>query len=132
MTGGDPFDLENLRLRAELREQLITPKKIRKRREQFVVVPWTWIERLKGADGQTYRVAMYLLHLHWKGNGCPIKLANGMLTMDGVPRETKRRALQDLERRGLIAVERYPRKSPVVKLCGIKWRCPVDGTDAVP
>ena len=47
----------------------------------------------------------------------PIKLANGMLKMDGVPPTSKRRALEVLERRGLITVERQPRKSPTVRLC---------------
>jgi hypothetical protein len=39
-----------------------------------------------------------------------------MLAMDGVPSESKRRALRDLERRGLITVERWLKKSPVVRL----------------
>ena len=43
--------------------------KIRKRREHFVMLPMTWYERMRGADGQTYRVVWYLLYLHWKGNG---------------------------------------------------------------
>jgi DNA polymerase-1 len=32
------------------------------------------------------------------------------------PPTTKRRALRDLERRGMITVERWPKKSPVVRL----------------
>jgi hypothetical protein len=55
--------------------------------------------------------------LHWKDNGAPIKLANGMLEMDGINRKAKSRALSDLERRGLITVvERRPKKSPIVEL----------------
>jgi hypothetical protein len=77
----------------------------------------TWYERLRGAHGQTYRVAWHLLYLHWKGGGRPIKLATGMLVIDGVPATSKRRALHDLERRGLIQVEPGgPRKSPIVRL----------------
>jgi len=94
----------------------VTPAKIKRRREHFAMLPMTWYERLKGADGQTYRVAWFLLYLHWKNNGGPIKLANGMLAMDGVPPQSKRRALRDLERRGLITVEWRPRKSPIVRL----------------
>jgi CRP-like cAMP-binding protein len=121
---GDPFDLASLRLPTDetVRERRLAPSKIQKRQRHFVMVPWTWIELLKGTNGQTYRVAMYLLYLHWKGNGAPIKLASGMLTMNGVPRETKRRALQDLERRGLVTVERRPRKSPLVRL--LKYSVP--------
>jgi len=94
----------------------VMPAKIKRRREHFAMLPMTWYERLKGADGQTYRVAWFLLYLHWKNNGGPIKLANGMLVMDGVPPQSKRRALRDLERRGLITVEWRPRKSPIVRL----------------
>jgi hypothetical protein len=115
---GPTLDSESLQPAAAegVVERRLVPRKIQKRLDHFVKVPWTWIERLKGADGQTYRVALCLLYLHWKGNGAPIKLASGMLTMDGVPRETKRRALQDLERRGLVTVERRPRTSPLVRL----------------
>jgi hypothetical protein len=113
--------IEQFRLTPEMQEKLVAakalvPAKIRKRREHFVMLPMTWYERLKGAHGQTYRVAWYLLYLHWKSKGSPIKLANGMLAMDGVPATSKRRALGDLERRGLITVERQFRKSPVVRL----------------
>ena len=92
------------------------PRKIQRRRSQFVKVPWAWIERLKGASGQTYRVALCLLHQHWRARGEPIKLANGMLRIDGVSRYSKWRALSDLEHRGLVTVERRPRRSPIIRL----------------
>jgi hypothetical protein len=103
----------------EVLERRLVPRKMQRRQEHFVRVPWTWIDRLKGADGQTYRVALYLLYMDWKGDGSPVKLTSGALAVDGVPRETKRRALADLERRGLVTVERLPRKSPIVRLCKI-------------
>ena len=56
-----------------------------------------------------------MLYLDFVKKGEPIKLTNGMLKIDGVPPTTKRRALRDLERRGLIAVEWRPRKSPMVR-----------------
>jgi hypothetical protein len=114
----DPFDPKRLQLPTELIQErrAAEPTKLKRRRKQFVLLPMSWYERLKGADGQTYRVAWFLLHLHWKNNGGPIKLANGMLKMDGVPPRTKCRALRDLERRGLIAVEWWPKKSPIVRL----------------
>jgi hypothetical protein len=106
---------ENWALPAEgVAERQIAPRKIQKRRKQFIMMPWLWLEKLQGAHGQTYRVALILLYLHWKGRGAPIKLANGMLQIDGVPRTTKKRALVDLERRGLIAVDRRPRRTPIV------------------
>src|SRR5258706_16296729 len=108
-----PFHPKNIGLTFEL--WAVVPTKIKKRRQHFIRVPWGWYERLKDADGQTYRVALYLLYLHWKGNGEAIKLPNGMLAIDGVPPTSKRRALSDLERRGLITVERRPKKTPIVR-----------------
>jgi hypothetical protein len=101
---------------AALGRRISTSRKIQKRREHFVRMPWAWLERLDGASGQTYRVALCLLYLHWKGGGEPIKLANGMLRIDGVSRRTKWRALNDLERRGLITTERRPRQSPIIRV----------------
>jgi hypothetical protein len=106
----NPFaDLEALRW-------VVVPEKIRRRCQQFVKVPWAWVERLEGAAGQTYRVALCLLHLNWKAGGKPVKFPNGMLGIDGVSRRSKWRALNDLERRGLITVERRPGRSPIVRL----------------
>lgn len=109
-----PRHPKNLAMDPEL--WVVVPAKIKKRREHFAMLPMTWYERMKGADGQTYRVAWFLLYLHWKNNGEPIKLANGMLARDGVPPESKRRALRDLEHRGLITVERRLKRSPVVRV----------------
>ena len=118
----DPFDPENVRI--DPAEIPSTPAKIQKRREHFVRMPYGWIERLmepRGkprirASGRTYHVALHLLYLDWKGNGEPIKLANGMLEYDGVSRQSKWRALADLELRGLIKIERRPSRSPIITL----------------
>jgi hypothetical protein len=115
----EEFDIENLRLPDNivvLERRATEPRKLEKRRKHFVQVPWTWVEALSGASGQTWHLAIQLLYLHWKGNGEPITLANGMLEMDGIGRKGKSHALDELERRGLITVERRPRKSPIVKL----------------
>jgi hypothetical protein len=93
------------------------PAKIRKRREQFVMLPMWWYENLAApvpACRCTCLVAWHLLHLNWKSRGQPFKLANGMLEYDGVGRHSKWRALEELDRRGLITVERRQRKSPTI------------------
>jgi hypothetical protein len=100
----------------EIEMRRVVAVKIKKRRQHFIKLPMSWYDRMKGADGQTYRVVWYLLYLHWKSGGEAIKLSNGMLAIDGVPPTSKRRALRDLERRGLIIVERQSRKSPIVRL----------------
>ncbi len=94
----------------------VMPAKIRRRRRQFIMVPWAWMERLVGASGQTYRVALWLVYQHWKSGGGEIKVANGMLEIDGISRQSKWRSLTDLERRGLIAVKRRRGKSPLIEL----------------
>jgi hypothetical protein len=112
----DPFDLANLRLPPD-RVQTVTraPRKIAKRREHFVRLPFSWIERLTGASGQTWHLAVQLLYLRWrKGAKKPIKLANRMLQIDGISRATKWRALAELEHRGLITIERQSGKSPLI------------------
>jgi hypothetical protein len=116
---GDVFDnLETLRLPdGVVVKAKVEPRKVRKRRQKFVMVPWTWIEKLAGATGHTHQVALYLLYLHWKQNGGgPLKLPNGMLKYDGISRQSKWRALADLERRGLATIERRPGKSPLIRL----------------
>ena len=113
----DPFDLAKLRLPPEqVQATTKTPRRIEKRRQQFTMLPGSWYDKLSGATGTTCRVAWYLLHLHWKGKGAPIKLANGMLKCDGVTRWAKARALADLEKRGLIVVDRRAKRSPIVRL----------------
>ena len=92
------------------------PRPVRPCSDDLAWQPWRWVEKLKGAAGQTWYLAHHLLYLHWKGGGEPIRLANGMLEFDGISRQSKWCALGDLERRGLIMVERRPKRSPIVRL----------------
>jgi hypothetical protein len=113
----DPFDLKKLRMKPEpIAGRQITPRKIAKRREHFIMVPFGWLERLNGARGGTILLALHLLYLNWKQKGRPFKLANGMLKIDGIGRTVKWRGLADLERRGLVSIERRKRKSPVITI----------------
>jgi hypothetical protein len=122
--------LDDLRLTPEVIEarraveaqtgvRLNSSAKIEKRRQQFVKVPWTWVERLEGASGNTVLVALHLLHLAWKNKGESFKLPNGMLKQDGIGRHSKWRAIADLQRRGLVVAERRARKSPLIRLVQI-------------
>jgi hypothetical protein len=112
----DPFDLGKLVLPPEMvcEHSISVPRKIRY--GHFVKVPCWWIERLAKSTRYrvTFLVALHLLYRHWKLRGQPIKLANGALKMEGVSRGTKWRALGELERAGLITIERRLRKSPVI------------------
>ena len=113
----DDFDIDKLRLPAiVVSHRAVEPRKLAKRRTHFVQLPWVWVEALSGTNGQTWQLAIHLLYLNWKGRGSPIKLANGMLGIDGINRWSKWRALSELERRGLVVVERRRRRSPIVRL----------------
>ena len=111
----DPYaDLKQHRLTPETLTKLaVVPRKIQKRRKQFVMVPWGWMERLATVRYvATYRVALHVLYRHWKGSGEPFSLSNGMVAMEGVGRRAKWRALRELEQLRLITIERRKRKSP--------------------
>jgi hypothetical protein len=113
----DPYaDLKQHRLTPETLAKLaVVPRKIQRRRQQFVMVPWGWIERLaKTASANTYRVAFHLLYEHWRGSGQPFLLPNGRLAMEGVTRFAKWRALAELEELGLVSVEKRPSRSPKI------------------
>jgi hypothetical protein len=111
------------RLRIDVPEQrAVMPKKLKEWGERYALFPMAWAERLKGAPGQTWMVAVHVVYQDFwentrkgKPSGQPFKLANGMLKIYSVPRQSKHRALHDLERRGLIAVEWQPKRSPVVR-----------------
>ena len=64
------------------------------------------------ANGCTYRVALYLLDR--ASFSQRVVLSSATMQRHGVSRNGKRRALQQLRRKGLIAVEERPSKSPVV------------------
>ena len=115
MTEDDPqTDLRQHRITPETIKAIrIVPEKIRKRRQHFIKVPWTWVERLaKARHIATYRVALHVLYRHWKGGGLPFTLSNVAVVDDGVSRQRKWEALQELEQLGLVAVERRERRSP--------------------
>jgi len=64
------------------------------------------------ANACTYRVALYLLDRATFSRR--VVLSTTTMQNHGVSRTGKRRALQQLQQKGLIAVEEHPNKSPVV------------------
>jgi hypothetical protein len=119
MSDDDPYaDLKQHRLTPEMLAQLVVvPRKIQKRRQQFVMVPWAWVEKLAAARYvATYRVALHVLYRHWKGRGEPFTLSNGIMAIEGVSRWQKWRGLRELERLGLIIIERRRRRTPRITI----------------
>jgi hypothetical protein len=113
----DPFDIAKLRINPATLVTALVPARIRKRRGTFAQVPMWWYEKLaKPAPISRYTclVAIYLLHLNWKNDGKPFKLASGMLAYDGISPDAKLRALKDLEQRGLITIEWRGKRSPII------------------
>jgi hypothetical protein len=91
-------------------------KKQKKQEEDFTIITLSMLKLLNVTSVQTLRLAILILYLHWKDNGDAIKLSNTMPKEFNISRESKRRALIELERRGFITVERQSRKTPTVKL----------------
>jgi hypothetical protein len=105
----------HIRRRREL--EAAAPLKRKRKIEPFVKVPLWWIaQATKATNTGKALVCVELLYAAWKAKRLTFPLPNGRLAKLGVTRETKRRALRDLERAGLIVVERPARKTPVVTL----------------
>jgi hypothetical protein len=89
----------------------------RKKVEPFVKVPLWWIvQATKATNTGKALVCVELLYAAWRAKRRTFPLPNGRLAKLGVSRYAKQRALRDLERAGLITVERPLRKTPIVTL----------------
>jgi hypothetical protein len=91
------------------------PRTRQPRGKEFTMLPKTWSRCLAHTKHiATYKVAVHLLHQHWKEKGAWLTLAN--TTVEGVTRDGKRAALDEMEDMGLIEVERRSNKSPRVRV----------------
>jgi hypothetical protein len=97
-------------------ERPIPSRKRGKRPENFSPVLITLAKRLRKTGGQTVLLAVVLSYLNWKTRGAPIKLTNKLLDDYGIDRYAKRRALLELECRGLVRVKRRAYRAPIVSL----------------
>ena len=119
MIEDDPHaDVKAARLTPEILVQLATSPcrpRVSKKPRHFVKVPVLWVERLAGARRiTTYRVALHLLYRSWKTGSRTVGLSNAPLAAEGISRRAKWRALWELERLGLVLVERRQRRVPRV------------------
>jgi hypothetical protein len=93
------------------------PVKRKRKVEPFVKVPLWWIaQATKATNTGKALVCIELLYAAWKAKRLTFPLPNGRLAKLGVSRYAKQRALRDLERAGLITVERPLRRTPIVTL----------------
>jgi hypothetical protein len=79
-------------------------------------VPWPWIEVAAKLPGKALAVGIALWRLAGAVKSKTIRLSNAEVSELGCDRNAKSRALRDLERAGLITVERQPGCSPRVTL----------------
>ena len=109
----DDIGIENLRVHPRQQSNLEQqPDKLGWQRI-FTRLPREWELRLLTARRiSTYRLAIELLYLHWKGNGKPITVSGKVAEAVKICPRSKWEALAELERLGLIEVDRRPRKSP--------------------
>jgi hypothetical protein len=87
------------------------------RKDVFVKVPLWWIEQATRATRSPQAlVCIWLLHLAWQAKSMTFPLPNDRLAKRGADRQVKRRALANLEKAGLITVDRRSGKTPKVTL----------------
>jgi hypothetical protein len=106
---------DNLRIMQTPTIAKIIAEKRQRKKNHFVRVPLGWKRRLDRARHTcTFKVAHELLYRHWKTGGQFVLLPTAGLV--GVTRGNKWRGLLELERLGLITIERRQRKSPKIAL----------------
>ena len=122
MDDQDDISIEKLRVDPRQRSNLGQPGKLGWQR-RFTRLPREWELRLLMAKRiSTYRLAIELLYLYWKGNGKPIIVSSKVAGAVKICARSKWQALAELERLGLIEVGRRPRRSPRAILLHIQTR----------
>jgi hypothetical protein len=121
MEDQDDFSTERLRVGPELMREVLEQQVLKSKRKGWqricTVVPRAWELRLLEAKRIcTYRLAIELLYLHWYGRGKPIAVSSKVAKAARLSDRSKWNALAELERLGLIEVNRRPRRSPRVLL----------------
>jgi hypothetical protein len=106
-------------------------------KETFVRIPYERVLQLYGRVGAAALFVLFEIdHLIFKARGQnPVRLTNKNLRTIGMPRNTKARALRQLQDAGVIRIERRGKEAVLVTL---SWypvsseRRSVDGTAGVP
>jgi hypothetical protein len=122
----DPFDVEQFRWRGVKPESEpgTAPKKkdskaaAKRHQTDFYKVPMSWHNALESANasGKTWAIAGRILHADFKAYGEWFKFANGKLE-DRISHDTKTRAIELVERLGLIEVKRKGSgRSPMIRI----------------
>jgi hypothetical protein len=111
-----PFDDLDA-LRAETEMPSVATRRLRST-ETFARIPHGHAYKLAfaGLTGSAWMVLIVLDHLILKGRGKnPVRLTHRALKAAGLSRFAVKRALRQLERAGVIAVEQRPGQAPLVR-----------------
>jgi DNA-binding MarR family transcriptional regulator len=86
--------------------------------EKFIKgpIPWGWIAQAANLSGGALKVSLAIWQLAGMKKSRKVKLSNRILGELGVSRNTKYRALSDLESAGLISVSHKPGNSPGITI----------------
>jgi hypothetical protein len=89
------------------------PKPKRAWKRHYTKVPDEWVRRLRKArhPSSTWSLAHELLYLHWKDGDGPIVVAGKVIGAAEISRRSAYDALAELQRLGLVQVEREPGKA---------------------
>ena len=117
----DDIGIEKLRVDPAQMQRIVEQQERKSKRKGwqrvYTVLPREWeLRLLRTKRISTYRLAIELLYLHWYGNGKPVTVSNKVAQVVKISARSKWEALAELERLGLIEVDRRPRKSPRVVL----------------
>jgi uncharacterized protein YijF (DUF1287 family) len=78
--------------------------------------PRAWTLKMKDSNVGAFKLALLLLHLHWKARGKPFVVSNAAAAERGIGHWRKISAIAELEKLGLIRVKRRPKKSSLITL----------------
>jgi hypothetical protein len=83
-----------------------------------LVVPTVWTDTIIGGKvpGRTWTVGFSILHQFWKTCGQPVEVTDKLDFIQHFSQTRRRLALADLERLGLIEVERHRGQPPVARI----------------
>jgi DNA-binding MarR family transcriptional regulator len=108
------------RIEVEVLNPAVNSRQSKARRREtgsFAKVPLQWAAAAAKAT-QTQQAVVWVLlqHMAWRAKSKTFPFPNGLLERLGVERRAKNRALQKLERAGIITIKRRSGRAPVITL----------------
>jgi hypothetical protein len=124
--GDDPWSIEKMRLNGEEANrfaELLKPTRPPRHKpgDWFLrgPIPWPWIERAMRLPGQALALSLYLWREAGRHSQRTVKLC---LARTSLNRRTAQRALQTLEKAGLVSVLRHSGQGVEMTILDVKKR----------